>query len=112
MCCIITHTYIHTHTPPPLQVFFKMFFAICLFGVLNGLLLLPIILSLIGPGRMKITPPAIPEALANRLKTRGKVQASTSPCKVDPNVTVQVQPTKKSGGNQQELDMKNLMKEL
>merc|ERR1719201_2483551 len=42
-------------------VFFKMFFAICLFGVINGLILLPIVLSLIGPGQLSITPPRMPD---------------------------------------------------
>ena len=30
-------------------IFFKQFFGICLFGALHGLLLLPVLLSLIGP---------------------------------------------------------------
>ena len=73
-----------------------MFFAICLFGVLNGLLLLPLVLSLIGPGQMKITLPKIPDSLANRLnKTKGTVHAThAQPCKVDPNIKVTVQPSK------------------
>lgn len=79
-------------------VFFKMFFAICLFGVLNGLILLPIILSLIGPGQLDVTPPRIPDAFANKLnKARAQVLALPAPTKSgDDGDVKKIEPAKAS----------------
>jgi len=96
-------------------VFFKMFFAICLFGVINGLILLPIVLSLIGPGQLSITPPRMPDELANKInKGKAKVIAMPSkagdivvqPAKAGDDTVKKMEPSK--GGEDVVLDVKEL----
>jgi Niemann-Pick C1 protein len=54
------------------RVFFKQFFGICVFGALHGLVLLPTLLSLIGPAS------AAPEAAITNAKVPKSVSAMTS----------------------------------
>ena len=44
------------------RVFFIQFFGICIFGMAHGLLFLPVLLSLIGPGEINVGAPAVKEA--------------------------------------------------
>ena len=46
------------------RVFFIQFFGICIFGMAHGLLFLPVLLSLIGPGEINVGAPAVQEAKA------------------------------------------------
>jgi len=44
------------------RVFFIQFFGICIFGMAHGLVFLPVLLSLVGPGEINVGAPAVKEA--------------------------------------------------
>merc|ERR1711907_411476 len=54
-----------------------MFFAICVFGVLNGLVFLPVLFSMIGPKPIPVTLPEIPDQFAQKLFKSKEKQVST-----------------------------------
>ena len=46
------------------RVFFIQFFGICIFGMAHGLVFLPVLLSLVGPGEIKAGKPVGPSDIA------------------------------------------------